>query len=123
MVWWTSAGFVPESASRSEKDQKGPGPLNAPRGESQANGATENAVQRFEGIFRTMRLGLEDQMGTRIPLQHPIIHWMVEAAAELHNRWRPVRKDGRVPPTLLAFVSSSMHMGCFAELWTTHLFV
>ena len=69
-------------------------PLNAPRGESQANGATENAVQRFEGIFRSMRLCLESQMGTRIPLQHPLIHWMVEAAAELHNRWRPVKKTG-----------------------------
>ena len=35
------------------------GPINAPKGESQSNGAIENAVQRFEGNFRAMRLQLE----------------------------------------------------------------
>ena len=42
-------------------------------------------MQRFEGNFRAMRLQLEADIGERIPLHHPIIHWMVEAAAELQR--------------------------------------
>ena len=72
-------------------------PINAPRGESQSNGAIENAVQRFEGIFRSMRLDLEEKMGKQIPFHHPIIHWMVDAVAELHNRFRGADGQFKTP--------------------------
>ena len=90
-------------------------PINAPKGESQSNGAIENAVQRFEGNFRAMRLKLEADIGERIPLHHPIIHWMVEAAAELHNRFREVTPDGKVPYDLIKGTRQLRPMVDFGE--------
>jgi len=37
-----------------------------------------------------MRLDLEEKIGRRIPLHQSIIHWMVEAVAELHNMFQGV---------------------------------
>ena len=88
--------------------------MNPPRGESQSNGATEKAVQDFEGTFRAMRLDLEASLGAKTPLQHPLVHWMVEAAAERINRFREV-KDGKTPLELIRGVHETRPMAEFGE--------
>jgi len=53
--------------------------------DSQSNGSIENAVRGMRGHFRTMRLDLESRLGRKIPVDHPIMHWMVEMSAILQT--------------------------------------
>ena len=39
-----------------------------------------------------MKLNTEESIGRTIPPDHPIIHWMVEYAAETTNRFRIINK-------------------------------
>ena len=43
----------------------------------QTSGAAENAVKLTKGTLRDHLLSLERQLRTRIPLDHPILAWMV----------------------------------------------
>ena len=39
-----------------------------------------------------MKLRTEDRIGKTIPPNHPVIHWLVEYAAEVINRFRFINK-------------------------------
>ena len=52
-------------------------------GDSQANGSIENGVKTVFGQLRTMRDALQDRLGCRLPLDHPVISWMTSYAARL----------------------------------------
>ena len=51
----------------------------------QANGGTEVGVRLVRGLLRTLKLCLESRIGKFIPVDHPIMPWMVEHACLLLN--------------------------------------
>ncbi len=62
--------------------------------DSQANGGTEVGIRAVRGLFRTMRLCLEDRVGHKIPAGHPLTSWLVEHVALLLNA-QVVGPDGQ----------------------------
>ena len=72
-------------------------PVNSPKGDHQANGRAEKAVQVFQNLARRMRLALEARVGARIPHRHPVLMWLIEWVAGAHNRFKEGRDDGRTP--------------------------
>ena len=46
--------------------------------DSQSNGLTEVGVRLIRGIFRTLKLCLEDRINKLIPVDHPLVAWMLE---------------------------------------------
>ena len=82
---------VQQARSMKGRDDKKPGGgstvlANSKKGDSQSNGMAENAIQEIEGKVRTLKLHLEQRIGKRIPPHHPVLEWMIEWAAEVHNR-------------------------------------
>ena len=53
--------------------------------DSQANGGTEVGVQIVRGMLRTHKLCLEARINRYIPVDHPIIAWMLEHVTLLLN--------------------------------------
>ena len=94
-------------------------PENSPKGESQANGIAERAVQDVEGVLRTLKAALERRLGIRLKASDFIMPWMVEHCGTLINRCR-VGVDGMTayerikgkPNTkkMLEFGESVLHM-------------
>ena len=64
--------------------------------DSQANGGTEVGIRAVRGLFRSMRLCLEDRIGHKLPPGHPITSWLVEHVAILLNA-QSVGPDGLTP--------------------------
>ena len=56
-----------------------------PKYDSQSNGGTEVGVRLVRGLFRTLKLCLEGQIGKFIPVQHPVVPWLLEHTAFLLN--------------------------------------
>ena len=50
-----------------------------------SNGAAEAAVKSLKGTLRALHLGLEKQIGAKIPPTHPIMTWLVRHAAYVRN--------------------------------------
>ncbi len=68
----------------------------APAYDSRSNGATEAGVRSIRGLFRTIKLDVENNIGMKIPVDHPIVIWMLEHVALLLSA--VVRKeDGTTP--------------------------
>ena len=61
-------------------------PVNSPVGESASNGRIENAIQRVEGLARTIRSDLETSLGFKVNKCNPLYTWMIRWAAELLTR-------------------------------------
>ena len=53
--------------------------------DSSGNAAVETAVKAVTGILRTNKLDLEQRIEATIPLEHPIISWLVEYGAWMLN--------------------------------------
>ena len=66
----------------------------APRGSKGSNGVIERAVQSMEQQVRTMKSALDERMGVKIDVMHPIIVWMCDYAGFLLNRME-VSADGK----------------------------
>ena len=66
---------------------------NSPVGSSASNGIIERGIQSIEGQVRVLMDALEDRWKLRIPIDHPIICFLVEYAAFLLNRFE-VGRDG-----------------------------
>ncbi len=58
-------------------------PVNSPAGESQSNGAAENAVKLFKALLHVHLAALERKTGVHIPSAHPIVAWLVEHVADV----------------------------------------
>ena len=67
---------------------------NSPKTSSQSNGIAERAVQAFEEQFRTMKGALEKRLCATVPIEHPVILWMMSYVTDLLNRYH-VGKDGK----------------------------
>jgi hypothetical protein len=57
-------------------------------GEFDSNAMVERAIQDVEGQTRTVRAGLEKEIGRRIKLGDEVTPWMVRHAAALITRCR-----------------------------------
>ena len=53
--------------------------------DSQSNGGTEVGVQLVRGLFRTLRVCLEERISKLIPATHALTAWLVEHAALLYT--------------------------------------
>ena len=65
-----------------------------PAREPQSNGSVENAVKQVKGMNRTLMLALQARIQGEIPVDHPVMLWLVEHAAELLTK-HLVGHDGR----------------------------
>ena len=65
-------------------------------GESQSNGAAENAVQKFEDLFRCYKSALETHLDAQIPIDKPVMKWLVEHTASIFNRY-VCNPEGQTP--------------------------
>ena len=61
--------------------------------DSQANGKVESAVKSVRGMVRTLQVALENQLKSKIPATHAIMHWLVGHAADILT-WRIRGVDG-----------------------------
>ena len=68
----------------------------APRGDKNANGIGERAVQTVEGQTRALKMELEGRLNITIPAQHEIIPWIVRHAADVINK-EEVKASGMTP--------------------------
>ena len=66
----------------------------SPVGESAANAASENAIQRAQGQIRAIKLDLEVNTKEKIKPSSPLWPWMIEFAAQTILYWRICGDDG-----------------------------
>ena len=66
----------------------------SPEYDPQANGAAEVGVKLLKSHMSTLSCNLENEIGHRIPVRHPLIAWMAEHAAALIT-WCAKGHDGR----------------------------
>ncbi len=52
-----------------------------PDNDSNAIGDVENAIRRFSGLLRTVKLCLEKRLQQRVPTDHKVMSWLVEHVA------------------------------------------
>ena len=71
-------------------------PEEPPRGESQSNGAVEQAVKIVKGFARVLKEQLEDKANMNIETAEPAMLWLIRWAAMLPSRYL-VGKDGQTP--------------------------
>jgi len=86
----------------------------SPVGSSQSNGSIENAVAEAEGQIRTGRLALEQNYGVRIPINHPIIPWLVMYAG-FALRCYLVGRDGKTAYQRIRGKRFDRELGEFGE--------
>ena len=83
----------------------------SPKGESQSNGLAERAVQEVEMGLRTHIIDLERKFGAQIEIDGPVVSWMIENIADIHNK-QSVGMDGRTP---YERIKGKRHHGDFCE--------
>jgi hypothetical protein len=66
----------------------------SPVGASASNGVIERGIQSIEGQVRVLLGALESRWKVKMPVDHPILCYMIEYAAYLLNRFE-VGRDGR----------------------------
>ena len=64
--------------------------------DSQSNGGTEVGVMLIRGLFRTLKLCLESQIGRYIPVDHAVVPWLLEHTCLVLNV-RSRGSDGLTP--------------------------
>ena len=69
---------------------------NSEEGESQSNGKVERHIQKLKAQVRTMKSGMEANVGEKMPDRHPLLAWMVPWAAEVIARFE-VGQDAKTP--------------------------
>ena len=83
---------------------------NSPKGDHQAKGRAEKAVQVFQNCARRMRLALEGHLGVRVPHKHPVLMWPIEWVGGAHNRFKEGQDDGKTPRERAGWQSMSQVM-------------
>ena len=66
----------------------------SPEYDPQSNGNAEVGVELVKGMVRTMRSGLERELGFRVPARHPLVSWIVRHAANTLT-WTVEGHDGK----------------------------
>jgi hypothetical protein len=83
-------------------------------GESASNGKAERAVQTFEDQLRTLKSALDSRLKQKVPVNHPLMNWLVEHTANVINRYA-VTADGTTPYQALHGKRSTLRVVEFAE--------
>ena len=83
-------------------------------GESASNGKAERAVQTFEDQLRTLKSALDSRLKQKVPVNHPLMNWLVEHTANVINRYA-VTADGTTPYQALHGKRSTLKVVEFAE--------
>ena len=65
-----------------------------PAHEPESNGMVENGVKQAKGMIRTLMLALEGRSEGEIPVDHPVMLWLVEHSVELITK-HLVGHDGK----------------------------
>ena len=68
----------------------------SPVRDSSSNGVAEKGVQTLECLVRTHLIELDDKLQEKLPLDAPWFAWLIEFAADCHNRCQ-VGTDGKTP--------------------------
>ena len=53
--------------------------------DSQSNGGVETGIRLVRGLFRTVKLCLEQRLDKSIPIDHPVVAWMLRHACLILN--------------------------------------
>ena len=75
----------------------------------------EVGVKSVEGMVRTLKLALEENIGQTIDVHHAIFYWLVEHAADLPTKFNVVNNTGLTPYELLKkkpFKGEVYEFGC-----------
>ena len=67
---------------------------NSPKGDSQSNGAAENAAREAEGMIRTWKVFVQDKLNIVIDNKHVLLPWLVSHAGVIITRYKKVH-DGK----------------------------
>lgn len=86
----------------------------SPVGESQANGAAEQAVQEVKGLIRTLKAMLDDRAGVEVTVAHPVYPFLVEHAGTLLSKYK-VYSDGKTAYERVTGRKSCPPMCAFGE--------
>ena len=66
----------------------------SPEYDPKANGSAEVGVKLLKGHFRILKSAMEEKLGYRIPVRHPLIAWMIRHSANLVT-WCSRGHDGQ----------------------------
>ena len=83
--------------------------------DSNSNATAEVAVQEGKGMIRTIRSALEGRIGAAIPLDHPIVPWMVRFSGMNINRFQ-IRSDGVTAYQHMKGYKGVLPLGEFGEV-------
>ena len=86
----------------------------SPVGESQANGAAEQAVQEVKGLIRTLKDMLDDRAGIEVNVAHPVYPFLVEHAGTLLSKYK-MYSDGKTAYERVTGRKSCPPMCAFGE--------
>ena len=88
--------------------------------DSSGNGQIEAVVKQVTGILRTNKLDLEKRLGKQIPLQSPVLPWLVEYAAFIVNI-RVTGEDGMTAHQRVRKCAFAKRLVPFGELVLAHM--
>ena len=83
-------------------------------GESASNGKAERAIQSFEDQLRTLKSALDSRLKTKVPVNHPVMRWLVEHSANVLNRYS-LNTDGMTPYQAMHGKRSTLKVVEFGE--------
>ena len=81
---------------------------------SQSNGGTECGIRAVRGMFRTVKLCLEERLGHKVPPTHPLMTWLIEFPALLLNA-KQVGEDGKSAWNRLRGATSGRSLSALAK--------
>ena len=83
-------------------------------GDSDSNGTIESAISSVEGVARTLRIALEENIGEKIKLSDPVVPWLIRHAGHIITRcW--VRPSGRTAYQMIKGRRSNVKLIEFGE--------
>ena len=105
---------VMREVQRARESEYGTAMDNSRVGDSDSNGTIENRIGSFEGMARTLRIALEQKIGEKLPISHPVMPWLIRHAAHVITRsW--IRPSGRTAYQMIKGRRSNVAMKEFGE--------
>ena len=83
-------------------------------GDSSSNGRVERAIQELAGLVRTMKVALEERIGQKVRITHPVVPWLIQHAAGTASNpsASPEKKSSPPAPTGTCTCSTSRPESC-----------
>ena len=90
---------------------------NSPKGDSQSNGAAENAVREAEGMIGTWKMSVGEKLKAVIDNKHVLLPWLVIHAGVIITRYETVH-EGKMANQKIKNKGPSNKMLPFGVVWT-----